>query len=106
MLDEQKTPLEASQGAVGPAVRPWSPSVVPPAMVEEDKVEEIEREESQPQAIQILHRCDDEVVVIEEEDTTRELRRLESALARVMKQLKVSTTSVMFIFDVGDCSSL
>ena len=44
-------------------------------------------------------------MVVEEEDTTRELRRLESTLAGVMKQIKVSTASVMFIFFVGDCSS-
>ena len=37
--------LEASQGMVGPAVRPWSPQVVPRAMAEEDEVEEIERAE-------------------------------------------------------------
>ena len=78
---------------------------MPPAMAEEDEVEEIERDESRPQAIRILRRRSDEVVVIEEEDTTRELRRLESTLARVVKQIKVSTASVMFIFDVGDCSS-
>jgi len=47
-------------------------------------VEEIDHEESRPQAIQILRKQGDEVVVIEE-DTTRELRRLESALAGVMK---------------------
>ena len=45
------------------------------------------------------------MVVIEEEDTTRELRRLESTLSTVMKQIKVSTAFVMFIFDVGDSSS-
>ena len=45
------------------------------------------------------------MVVVEEEDTTRELRRLESALSRVMKQIKVSTTSAMFVFNVGDSSS-
>jgi len=44
------------------------------------------------------------VVVVEEEDTTREPRRLEFALAGVMKQIKVSTASVMFIFNIGDCS--
>ena len=59
--------------------------MVPLAVAEEDKVEEIEREESRPQAVQILCKCGDEVVVVEEEDTTRELRRLESALAGVMK---------------------
>ena len=68
-------------------------------------MEEIECEESQPQAVQILRKQGKEVVVVEEEDTTRELRRLESALAGVMKQIKVSTASVMFIFNVGDCSS-
>ena len=65
-------------------------------------MEEIDREESRPQAIQILRKQGDEVVVIEEEDTTRELRRLESTLSTVMKQIKVSTVSAMFIFDVGD----
>ena len=65
-------------------------------------MEEIDREESRPQAIQILRKQGDEVVVIEE-DTTRELRRLESALSIVMKQIKVSTA--MLVYDVGDCSS-
>ena len=44
-------------------------------------------------------------MVVEEEDTTRELRRLESTLDEVMKQIKVSTTSGMLLFDVGDRSS-
>ena len=47
----------------------------------------------------------DEVVVVEEEDTTRELRRLESALSRVMKQIKVNIAPAMLVFDVGDWSS-
>ena len=59
--------------------------MAPPAAEEEDEVEEIEREESQPQAIRILCKRGDEVVVIEEEDTTREVRRLESTLYTVMK---------------------
>ena len=79
--------------------------MVPLAAAEEDEVEEIEGEESQPQNVQILRKRSDEVVVVEEEDTTMELWRLESALARVMKQIKVSTASIMFIFDIGDCSS-
>ena len=41
-------------------------------------------------------------MVVEEEDTTRELRRLESTLAGVMKQIKVSTMSGMLVFDIGD----
>ena len=46
------------------------------------------------------------MVVVEEEDTTRELRRLEFTITGVMKQIKVSTALVMLIFDIGDCSSL
>ena len=103
--EKQLAPPEASQGVVGPAVQPRSHPVVPPATVEEDEVEEIEHEEPRPQAVRILHRRGDEVVAVEEEDTTRELKRLESTLAGVMKQIKVSTVSVMFIFVVGDCSS-
>ena len=79
--------------------------MVPLAVVEEDEVEEIERDEPRPQAVRILRKRGDEVVVIEEEDTTRELKRLESTPSMVVKQIKVSTTSVMFIFDIGDCSS-
>ena len=44
-------------------------------------------------------------MVIEEEDTTRELRRLESTLSTAMKQIKVSIGSSMFVVDVGDWSS-
>ena len=90
---------------VGPAVRPQSPPVVPRATTEEDEVEEIERAEPRPQSVRILRKRSDEVVVIEEEDTTREMRRLKTALARVMKQIEVSTTSGVLIFDVGDQSS-
>jgi len=79
--------------------------VVPRALAEEDEVEEIERTEPRPQAIQILCKHGDEVVVIKEEDTTREMRRLKTALAGVMKQIKVSTASRVFLFDVGDRSS-
>ena len=79
--------------------------MVPPAAAEEDEVEEIEREESRPQAIRILHKHGDKVVVVEEEDTTREMRRLKSTLAGVMKQIEVSTASRILIFDIGDCSS-
>ena len=50
VLEEQAALPEALEGVVGHAVWQPSPQVVPPA-AEEDKVEEIEREESQPQAI-------------------------------------------------------
>ena len=83
--------------------------VVPPA-AEEDEVEEIEREESRPQAVRILRKRGDEVVFVEEEDTTRELRRLESTLSTTMKQIKVSIASSMFSFgafagDSSDCQT-
>ena len=68
-------------------------------------MEEIKREESRPQAIRILHKRGDEVVVVEEEDTTREVRRLESTLSTAMKQIKVSLALAMSVFDVGDWSS-
>ena len=74
--------------------------------MEEDKVEEIEHEEARPQAIQILHKRGDEVVVVEEEDTTREVKRLESTLSTMMKQIKVSIASAMSIFGVGELGSL
>ena len=70
-------------------------------MEEEDEVEEIEHEESRPQAIRILRKRGDEVVVVEEEDTTREVRRLESTLSTAMKQIKVSIALAMFVFGVG-----
>ena len=63
---------EAAQGMVGPAVRPKSPPVVPPAaMEEEDVVEEIIRAEHQTQSVRIFCKRGDEVVVVEEEDTPR-----------------------------------
>ena len=92
---------KASEGVVGHAVQPPSPQVVPPA-TEEDEVEEIEHEEARPQAIWILHKRGDEMVVMEEEDTTREVRRLESTLSTTMKQIKVRIASSMFIFDIRD----
>ena len=45
------------------------------------------------------------MVVVEEEDTTREMRRLKSTLGGVMKQIKVSTTLGVLVFDVGDRNS-
>ena len=79
VLKEQTMLPQASKGVVRHAIRPPSPLVVP-SDAEEDEVEEIEHEESCPQAIQILRKWDDEVVVVE--DTTRELRRLESTHRR------------------------
>ena len=74
--------------------------MVPPAVAEEDEVEEIEREEPRPQAVRILQKRGDDIVIVEEEDTTREFRRLETSLIGVMKQIKVSTTSRVLLFDV------
>jgi len=94
---EQTTLLEASEGMVEPAIRPLSPQVGPPATAEEDEVEEIEREEPRPQAVRILQKHGDDIVIVEVEDTTREFRRLKTALAGVTKQIKVSTTSEMLL---------
>ena len=101
VLGKQTTLPEVSQGVVGLTVRPPRPQVVPPA-VAEDEVEEIEREESRPQAVRILRKRGDEVVVVEEKDTTSEVRRLESTLSIAMKQIKVSIASAMSVFGVGE----
>ena len=86
---------------VGPAVRPKSPLVVPPAAVEEeDVVEEIIRAEPQTQSVRIFRKRGDEVVVVEEEGTPKEMRRLKSTLAGVVKQIEVSVESLVFIFGV------
>jgi len=45
------------------------------------------------------------VVVVEEEDSTREMRRLKFALGGVMKQIKVSTTVGVLVFNNGDWNS-
>ena len=67
---EQTTLPEASDGVVRHVMWPSSSLVVSPA-VEEDEVVEIEHEEARPQAVQILGKQGDAVVVVEEEDTTR-----------------------------------
>ena len=99
---EQTMLPEASEVMVDLAVRLPSPQAVPPAAAEKDEVEEIERDEPRPQAVRILRKHGDDIVTVEEEDTTREFRRLETALVGVMKQIKVSTTSVMLFIDVGN----
>ena len=79
--------------------------MVPRATVEEDEVEEIERAEPQPQSVWIIRKRGEEVVVIEEENTTKEMKRLRSAIARVMTQIEVSTATIILINGVGDRSS-
>ncbi|XP_066341649.1 golgin candidate 2-like [Miscanthus floridulus] len=85
---EQIVLTEASPGMVRPAVQPQSPPKVPQAMVEEDEVEEIEHTEPQPQSVRIIRKRGEEVVVIEEENTTREMKRLRSTIAGVMTQIE------------------
>ena len=51
------------------------------------------RDEPRPQAVWILQKHGDEIVVVEEEDTTKEFRRLETFLSGVIKQIKVNTSS-------------
>ena len=41
-------------------------------------------------------------MVVEEEDTTREAKRLRSTLCIAMKQIEVSVASTMSVFGVGD----
>ena len=91
---EPVAPPEAPQGMVKPAVQPKSPPAVPPtAMEEEDMVEEIIRAEPQTQSVRIFRKRGDDVVVVEEEDTPKEMRWLKTALAGVVKQIKVSVES-------------
>ena len=71
--------------------------MVPRATVKEDEVEEIEHAEPRFQSIRILRKRGDDVVVIEEEDTTREMKRLKSTVAGVMKQIEVSTAFGMLV---------
>ena len=63
---------------------------------------EIERATPKPQSIWILRKRGEEVVVVEEENTTREIKRLKSAVARVMTQIEVSTAPETLIYVVGD----
>ncbi|XP_066396453.1 nucleolin 1-like [Miscanthus floridulus] len=102
MAEEQPSPPTAMLGVVGAAVRPQSPPVVPQAMAEEDEVVEIECATPKPQSIWILQKCGEEVVVVEEENTTREIKRLKSTVAGVMTQIEVSTAPETLIYVVGD----
>ncbi|XP_066311058.1 uncharacterized protein [Miscanthus floridulus] len=86
--NEQTTVPDSLEGMVGTTIRPPSPKVVPPAAMEEDKVEEIMRDEPRPQAVWILRKRGEEIVIVEEEDTTKEFKRLETSLTGVMKQIK------------------
>ena len=91
--NEQTAVPDSLEGMVGTAIRPSSPKVVPPTAMEEDEVEEIIRDEPRPQAVRILRKRGEEIVIIEEENTTKEFRRLETSLTSVMKQIKVNTSS-------------
>ena len=71
-------------------------------MAEEDEVVEIERATPKPQFVWILQKCREEVVVVEEEDTTREIKRLKSTVAGVMTQIEVSTAPETLIYVVGN----
>ena len=74
---------------------------MPQATAEEDEVVEIERAASKPQSIQILRKHGEEVVVVEEENTTREIKRLKFVVAGVMTQIEVSTAPEKLIYIVG-----
>jgi len=102
--EEQPSPPAAMLGVVGAAVRPRSPPVVSQSAAEEDEVVEIERAAPKPQSVRILQKRGEEVVAVEEEDTTREIKRLKSTVAGVMTQIKVSTMPKILIYVVGDQS--
>ena len=105
-LEEQATHPEMPQGVVDRFMRPPSSQGAPPAVEEEDGVEEIERGGSQPQTVRIFRKRGEEIMVVEEEDTTREVKRLWSTLCIAMKQIEVSVVSVVSVFSVGDCGLL
>ena len=75
-------------------------------MEEEDEVKEIEREGSRSKTVRIFRKRGEEIVVVEEEDTTREVRRLRSTLCTAMKQIEVSVASAVSVFGVGDYGPL
>ena len=91
--NEETAVPDSLERMVGTAIRPPSPKVVPLATMEEDEVEEIVCDEPRPQAVWILRKRGEEIVIVEEEDTTKEFRRLETSLTGVMKQIKVNTSS-------------
>lgn len=86
--EEQTSSPAGMPGVVGAAVRPQSPLVVPQATAEEVEVVEIECAAPKPQSVRILQKCGEEVVVVEEENTTREIKRLKSTITGVMTQIK------------------
>ena len=45
-------------------------------------------------------------MVVEEEDTTREVKRLRSTLSTTMKQIEVSIASAVSVFGVGEYGPL
>ena len=102
MAEEQTLPPAAIPGVVGAADRQQSPPEVPQATAEEDEVVEIERAAPKPQSVRILRKRGEEVVVVEEENTTREIKRLKSAVAGVMTQIEVSTAPETLIYVVGN----
>ena len=53
-----------------------------------------------------LPQAREKIMVVEEEDTTREMKRLQSTLCIAMKQIEVSVVSVVSVFGVKDCGLL
>ena len=75
--------------------------MTPATAEEEDEVEEIVHDEPQTQSVRILRKRGDKVIVVEEEDTPREMRRLKSTLGGIIKQIKVNTEYWVFFVDIG-----
>ena len=70
-------------------------------MEEEDDFGEIEREGSRSQTVRIFCKRGDKVLVVEE-DTTKEVKRLRSTLCTAIKQIEVSVESTVSVFGVRD----
>lgn len=105
-LVERSAHPETSQGAVSCPVCPPIPQGAPPPFEEEDVVEKIHHEEVRPQPIRMFHKRGEEVMVVEEEDTTKEVKRLWSTLSMDMKQIEVSVASVVNVFGAENYYSL
>lgn len=75
---------------LGRLVAPKGGQEAAPKPSVEEEIEVIEREKAQPQSVRIFHKRGKEVVVVEEENTTLEIKRLRSTLNTAMKKIEVS----------------
>lgn len=79
----------AGMKSVGP-VAPRESQEVEPVPAIDEEVEVIERDETPPQIVRIFRTQGQEVVVVEEEKTSLEVKHLRSTLNNCMKKIEVS----------------